>query len=481
MKNAISPLMSQPTMSQPTMEAASNTKQASVSTSDKDAMDFKHALNESHKEISKTPEVKNDAQASTHVTHAQPISKPHGQQSRESAIEGVEINAAAELSTHESSIEEGFVISEENLTTINTMIEQLRKLLEEKTLLNEAGSGAQGEIVTEKLESLLASLEHILEQQGGNNLPPATGILTVTGQLFDLRQDLQQLQAHLSSTAGAQAINQDKLQGLLNHLGEWASLLEKEFKQALSTNVKMDDANLLANERVNIKPAISALDANSKTAVQEGDELIKLNVNSNTQSLTNKQDVQFDALMVEKVGDKLTTAVKELQDIHSHLVRQTADMNQSQINQSINNPLKAQLSLSTPFQHAEWGQGVAERVMWMSSRGINEAEIYLDPPELGPLQVKVSLSNEQAHVSFVVQHSSVREALDQHAMRLREMFAGEGIDLVDVDVSDQSLAQEENAEGSSGQAGQNESHEEESHVIATTPLMQGAGLVNTYA
>jgi len=40
----------------------------------------------------------------------------------------------------------------------------------------------------------------------------------------------------------------------------------------------------------------------------------------------------------------------------------------------------------------------------------------IDPPELGPLQVKISVENDQAHVSFVVQNAQVKEALEQTSM-----------------------------------------------------------------
>lgn len=144
---------------------------------------------------------------------------------------------------------------------------------------------------------------------------------------------------------------------------------------------------------------------------------------------------------------------------------------------------KSQLSITIPFQQAQWSEAVAERVMWMSTKGIQEAEIQLDPPELGPLQVRVSVTNEQAQVSFVVQNASVRDALDQSAMRLREMFDAEGINLTDVDVSDQSQQQagDDSSKAESGSAvgaGSNEEIATESPINSSS---EGYSLVNTYA
>ncbi|MFT7388294.1 MAG: flagellar hook-length control protein FliK [Candidatus Endobugula sp.] len=141
------------------------------------------------------------------------------------------------------------------------------------------------------------------------------------------------------------------------------------------------------------------------------------------------------------------------------------------------------LSLNTSFQSAgQWGQAVTDKVMWMSSKGIKEATIQLDPPELGALQVKVSVNQDQAQVSFTVQHASVREALDQQSMRLREMFAEEGLNLADVDVSDQSQQEDTPSEQDSHRSPQ-ESSMVDGVEVHTTPLYsssQSYSLVDAY-
>lgn len=88
-----------------------------------------------------------------------------------------------------------------------------------------------------------------------------------------------------------------------------------------------------------------------------------------------------------------------------------------------------------------WGEQVMQRVMWMSAQNIQRAEIALDPPELGPLQVRVSAQGEHMTVSFTSSHGVVRDALDQGLPRLRDLMEQQGLDLVDVDVSDQNLQQ----------------------------------------
>lgn len=117
-----------------------------------------------------------------------------------------------------------------------------------------------------------------------------------------------------------------------------------------------------------------------------------------------------------------------------------------------------QLTMDASFNQAKWGDAVTEKVMWMSSKGVKEASIQLDPPELGHLTIKVSLTQqEQAQVSFTAQNNNVREALEHHSQRLKDMFAEEGMDLTDVDVHDQS---------SNGEQGNGDSSEQDPRSMA---------------
>lgn len=94
------------------------------------------------------------------------------------------------------------------------------------------------------------------------------------------------------------------------------------------------------------------------------------------------------------------------------------------------------LVASLPVSHSGWGEQIGQKVLYMASQGLSEAEIQLDPPELGPLQARVSINNDQAQVTFNSHSSQVRDALEQSVARLRELLSGEGIDLVNVNVSD---------------------------------------------
>lgn len=94
----------------------------------------------------------------------------------------------------------------------------------------------------------------------------------------------------------------------------------------------------------------------------------------------------------------------------------------------------------------EGQQQLTEKVRWMvNSRNIS-AEIRLDPPDLGGMNIKVNLSGDSASVSFVVQSQQAREALDQATPRLREMLEEQGIELGQSSVEQESGGRDGQAE-----------------------------------
>ena len=99
-------------------------------------------------------------------------------------------------------------------------------------------------------------------------------------------------------------------------------------------------------------------------------------------------------------------------------------------------------SIGASIQSPQWGQQMTEQVSVMLKGGVQQAEIKLNPANLGPMEIKLSLNDDQASVSFIAQHAPVREALDAALPRLREMLEQQGLNLADVDVSTQSEQQQ---------------------------------------
>lgn len=140
-----------------------------------------------------------------------------------------------------------------------------------------------------------------------------------------------------------------------------------------------------------------------------------------------------------------------------------------------------QAAVPVPVGQPQWSQAVGEKVLWLAAQNVSSAEIHMSPENLGPVQVKVSLNQEQATVNFTSHHPAVREALDQSLGRLREMFSEQGLNLVNVDVSDKSFSRQQgDGQPQKGQAGNNDLNAEEEVQVSASAIVQQR-LVDHYA
>ncbi|UZE94949.1 flagellar hook-length control protein FliK [Alkalimarinus alittae] len=101
-------------------------------------------------------------------------------------------------------------------------------------------------------------------------------------------------------------------------------------------------------------------------------------------------------------------------------------------------------SVDLPVAPGAWTDKVNDKIIWLANQKIQFAEIHLNPQDLGPMEVKINVQNEQAMVTFTSHNQGVRELLEQNVNRLREMMNENGVDLAHVDVSDQSSQQQAN-------------------------------------
>ncbi|MFJ3484479.1 flagellar hook-length control protein FliK [Pseudomonas sp. NPDC090202] len=102
-----------------------------------------------------------------------------------------------------------------------------------------------------------------------------------------------------------------------------------------------------------------------------------------------------------------------------------------------------------------WTEGVVNRVMYLSSQNLKQADIQLQPAELGRLDIRVNMAaDQQTQVTFMSAHVGVRDALESQMARLRDAFVQQGMGQVDVNVSDQSRGWQQQAQQQSGGDGQ---------------------------
>jgi flagellar hook-length control protein FliK len=99
-------------------------------------------------------------------------------------------------------------------------------------------------------------------------------------------------------------------------------------------------------------------------------------------------------------------------------------------------------------------QQLGEKIRWMVNARNTMAEIRLDPPELGSMQVRVNVAGDAASVSFVVQSQQAKEALADAMPKLRDMLSEQGIELGDAQVRKDNSSGQENGQQLAGNSHQ---------------------------
>lgn len=87
---------------------------------------------------------------------------------------------------------------------------------------------------------------------------------------------------------------------------------------------------------------------------------------------------------------------------------------------------------------AGWDQALGQKVLWLLSQQQQVAQLNLNPPDLGPLQVVLKMADDQLSATFVSQQADVRNALEAALPRLKEMMSESGINLSSTTVSSDS-------------------------------------------
>lgn len=90
----------------------------------------------------------------------------------------------------------------------------------------------------------------------------------------------------------------------------------------------------------------------------------------------------------------------------------------------------AQATHVAPALHApQWQDAFSQQVLWIAKNEHQLASLTMNPPELGPVRVTLSIADGQASASFISLQPEVRQAIQDAVPRLKEMFADAGLQL----------------------------------------------------
>jgi flagellar hook-length control protein FliK len=87
------------------------------------------------------------------------------------------------------------------------------------------------------------------------------------------------------------------------------------------------------------------------------------------------------------------------------------------------------LSNDAPVGSSGFAKELGHQVTWLSGQEVKQAQIRLNPENLGPLDVKVSVEHGRVDVAFTTQHPETTAAVQQGLDQLNQMLGGQGLSL----------------------------------------------------
>ncbi len=183
-----------------------------------------------------------------------------------------------------------------------------------------------------------------------------------------------------------------------------------------------------------MNPVVQQITTNAETRQQA------MNLELVTKTLKNTLDNQDKPELPHSLAGQLQAAVNQQSVATPQQVR--ADAVQ-----------QAQLPLQLTKELAN--EQVAEKVQMMMSKNLKNLDIRLDPPELGRMQIRMTMNSDLANVHFTVTNPQARDIIEQTLPRLREMLAQQGMQLADSSVQQQSTSQQQSGYSASDQNTQN--------------------------
>lgn len=136
-----------------------------------------------------------------------------------------------------------------------------------------------------------------------------------------------------------------------------------------------------------------------------------------------------------------------------------------------------------------WDQALGQKVVWMVAGEQQSASLTLNPPDLGPLQVVLNVSNSQATATFIAAQPEVRQALEAAMPKLRDMLSEAGIQLGQASVNSGAPNQQGGFDQQASQSAQHSLRPDQTdtrgdaqvRVSRVQPASSGQGLVDTFA
>lgn len=147
-----------------------------------------------------------------------------------------------------------------------------------------------------------------------------------------------------------------------------------------------------------------------------------------------------------------------------------------------------QQTVSQPLSSDTWPAQFSEKIVWLAKNDQQSAQININPPQLGPIQITLQLNGDQANAIFASPHPEVRQAIESAMPQLREMLSSAGISLGDANVGanlaqqrQDTLFQSANKAPSGDENAILPANENTASAVTSRSLRSGRGMVDLFA
>jgi flagellar hook-length control protein FliK len=86
-------------------------------------------------------------------------------------------------------------------------------------------------------------------------------------------------------------------------------------------------------------------------------------------------------------------------------------------------------SIQSAIGSTQWAEEASQTIHLLVKQNHQQAEIKVNPVELGPIEIQIAMVQGEASISFVAEHGETRNALEVALPRLKELLADSGISL----------------------------------------------------
>lgn len=332
--------------------------------------------------------------------------------------------------------------------------------------VNQQGIAIQKNAGIEKPQSLSGSVNHgfVFKQTQHSSSNITVANITQVNQVADEKPNLElaennnllvnKAKVNVSNSDGKINLEQPKSDDKAVKISEMRLINDKVVSEKLTPEKLIQSQSLIKNNET-VKGNLKNIQFEEAVGVSLGAKINKkgemgflepvkpfilkdgvATLDNNSLILSKLANLQTNKTSID--GDKLlasTTTLMQSPAIETATKEQATVVATTQLSQSASTNLTANSEFTQGLHlKRNFAPNLAMRIQWMFSQALSSAEIMMDPPEMGPLSVKIQQTNGETNILFQAANSSTKDALNENLPKLREMLEQQGMSLGDAQV-----------------------------------------------